>query len=82
MEELNGQLHGQLSVGGKYVPPLGALVATVSEVFDKIPYGLDQEPNNTDDSDHKDYFEGNRVQHCKAENDDTRAVKEVSHKNN
>ena len=57
-------------------------MATVNDVYDKIPYGLDQECNNTDVSEHKDCFDGNRVQHCNAETEDTHAVKEVSHKNN
>ena len=67
----------KLPVGRKYVPPLGALV---SEAFGNIPYGLDQESNNTDDSEHKDYVEGKRVQHCTAETEETCAVKEVNDK--
>ena len=55
---------------------------TVNEVFGNKPYGLEQEPNNTERSEHNDYYEGNRVQHCTAETKETRAVKEVNHKNN
>ena len=80
MEQLHGQLHGQLPVGGKYVPPIGALVLTVNDAFANNPYGLEQEPNNTESSEHNDYYEGNRVQHCIAETEETRADKEVNHK--
>ena len=60
--------------------PLGALVSTVNEAFDKRRYDREQEHNNTEGSEHKDYFEGNRVQDCHAETQETRAIKEVSHK--
>ena len=80
MEQVRGQLHDQLPIGGKYVQPLGALVSTVNRAFGNRPYDREQEPNNTEDGEHKDYFEGNRVQGCTAETEETRAVKEVSHK--
>ena len=81
-EQLHGQLHGQLLVGRNYVPPLGALVSTVNEAFGNRPYDREKEPNNTDGSEYKDYFEGDWVQHCTAETEETRAIEEVNHKNN
>ena len=79
MEQLHGQLHGQLQVGGKYAQPLGTLVSTVNEAFNNRRSDREQEPNDTEGSEHKDYFEGNRVKDCTAETEETRTVKGVSH---